>query len=83
MLDVTRLETRHRLQGIDLAIRAGELVALVGANGAGKSTLLRVLSGVQPGSGRIAFEGQDIAGWPPESVPAACRRRSASAGKSA
>jgi branched-chain amino acid transport system ATP-binding protein len=66
MLDVTHLETRHRLQGIDLSIRAGELVALVGANGAGKSTLLRVLSGVQPGSGRIAFEGQDIAGWQPE-----------------
>ncbi|HEX6318979.1 MAG TPA: ABC transporter ATP-binding protein [Burkholderiales bacterium] len=66
MLDVTRLETRHRLQGIDLSIRAGELVALVGANGAGKSTLLRVLSGVQPASGRIAFEGKDVAGWQPE-----------------
>jgi len=66
MLDVTRLETRHRLQGIDLSIRAGELVALVGANGAGKSTLLRALSGVQPASGRIAFDGQDIAGWQPE-----------------
>ena len=66
MLDVTGLETRHRLQGIDLSIRAGELVALVGANGAGKSTLLRVLSGVQPASGRIAFEGEDIAGWQPE-----------------
>jgi branched-chain amino acid transport system ATP-binding protein len=66
MLDVTHLETRHRLQGIDLTIQAGELVALVGANGAGKSTLLRALSGVQPASGRIAFEGQDIAGWQPE-----------------
>ena len=66
MLDVIHLETRHRLQGIDLSIRAGELVALVGANGAGKSTLLRALSGVQPASGRIAFDGQDIAGWQPE-----------------
>ena len=66
MLDVTGLQTRHRLQGIDLSIRAGELVALVGANGAGKSTLLRVLSGVQPASGRIAFDGQEIAGWQPE-----------------
>ena len=48
------------LKGIDLEVRAGELVALVGANGAGKSTLLRALSGVHPASGKIVFEEAEI-----------------------
>jgi branched-chain amino acid transport system ATP-binding protein len=49
------------LQGIDLDVAAGELVALVGANGAGKTTLLRTISGVQPANGgRLRFEGADI-----------------------
>jgi len=49
------------LRGIDLKIRKGELVALVGANGAGKTTLLRAISGVQPvGAGSIHFMGEDI-----------------------
>ena len=65
MLAVRRLESRYgripALKGIDLAVREGELVALVGANGAGKSTLLRALSGVQPiASGQVVFEGEDI-----------------------
>nr|WP_054621843.1 ABC transporter ATP-binding protein [Oryzomicrobium terrae] len=51
------------LKGIDLEIRRGELVALVGANGAGKTTLLRAISGVQPlTAGRIRFDGEDITG---------------------
>ncbi|WP_338033175.1 ATP-binding cassette domain-containing protein, partial [Dechloromonas hankyongensis] len=49
------------LKGIDLEVRQGELVALVGANGAGKTTFLRTLSGVQPMSaGKITFDGEDI-----------------------
>jgi len=64
MLEVSGLEARYgripALQGIHLRVDAGELVALVGANGAGKSTLLRALSGVQPSSGRIFFEGREI-----------------------
>ena len=66
MLKVTGLEARYgripALKGIDLAVSAGELVALVGANGAGKSTLLRALSGVQPATGTVVFEGKDITG---------------------
>ncbi|AMO25676.1 ABC transporter ATP-binding protein [Ramlibacter tataouinensis] len=49
------------LHGIDLEVRQGQLVALVGANGAGKTTLLRTISGVQPASGgTIELFGEDI-----------------------
>jgi len=67
---VSGLESRYgripALKGVDLGVRAGELVALVGANGAGKSTLLRALSGVQPASGKIVFEKTEIHTLPPE-----------------
>jgi len=72
MLDITGLESRYGripvLHGIDLAVRAGELVALVGGNGAGKTTLLRAISGVQPSSGKMSFENRPI-----ESLSAAAR----------
>ena len=49
------------LRGLDLAIRAGEIVALLGSNGAGKSTLNNTVCGLQPAfSGSVAFEGRDI-----------------------
>jgi branched-chain amino acid transport system ATP-binding protein len=70
MLELNDLGSRYgripALTGIDLQVAEGELVALVGANGAGKSTLLRVISGVQPATGRILFLGEDIAAVPPE-----------------
>ncbi len=51
----------HALRGISLAVRRGQVVALLGANGAGKSTTLRTISGLVPArSGRIVFEGADI-----------------------
>ncbi len=49
------------LQGVDLEVGAGEIVALIGANGAGKSTLLMTVCG-QPRAahGRVLFDGRDI-----------------------
>ncbi len=65
MLEVRALSSRYgripALKGIDLQVRDGELVALVGANGAGKTTLLRVISGVLAASGgAVHFAGEDI-----------------------
>lgn len=49
------------LNGVDLDIRAGEVVGLVGDNGAGKSTLVNILSGVlRPSTGTIAIHGQSV-----------------------
>ncbi len=65
MLSINNLVTSYgqieALHGINLNIKAGEIVSLVGANGAGKSTLLMTISGLQPtDSGTIVFEGQDL-----------------------
>ncbi len=52
------------LDGVDLTVHEGELVALLGANGAGKSTLLRVLSGtLAPASGQVRLLGKPLEGF--------------------
>jgi ATP-binding cassette subfamily B protein len=52
---------RPILQGIDLAIQPGEMVALVGENGAGKTTLAKLLCRLyDPTSGKICWNGQDL-----------------------
>jgi branched-chain amino acid transport system ATP-binding protein len=55
----------HILFDIDLAVDAGEVVALLGRNGAGKSTTFRSIVGlVEQRSGRIVFEGRDVSHKP-------------------
>lgn len=50
------------LHDVDLQVREGEMVALLGANGAGKSTLMRAMSGLhRPVQGGITFDGTDLA----------------------
>jgi len=49
------------LSGVDLVLRRGEIVALVGDNGAGKSTLVKLLSGIgRPDAGLMRFEGEVV-----------------------
>jgi len=57
------------LWGVDLDVRQGEIVCLVGSNGAGKSTLLRTISALVPATGgRIAFRGRDLTRATPAQV---------------
>ena len=74
-----RLEALHAsygpiaaLRGVDLEVRRGELICLIGANGAGKSSTLRAISGLLPAThGRIVFDGREIHGREPAEILAA------------
>lgn len=60
------------LHGVDLDVRGGEMVALLGANGAGKTTLNKTLSGLlKPTGGEIHFDGRRIDGLASPAIVAA------------
>ena len=57
------------LRGVNLRIREGEIVTLIGANGAGKSTLLRTISGIlRPKTGTIRFLGETLPQLAPDKI---------------
>jgi branched-chain amino acid transport system ATP-binding protein len=64
MLEIRNLDVRYGaimgVRGITLEVKAGEIVALIGANGAGKSTTVRAIAGLLPFSGDIVYEGQRL-----------------------
>src|SRR4051812_13131941 len=56
------------LHGVSLSLPEGGAVGILGANGAGKTTTLRAISGTVKTTGRIRFDGTDIAGLGPDKV---------------
>ena len=71
MLEVRNLAASYgkhlALAGVDLDVKPGEIVVMLGANGAGKSTLLKAIAGLvrpQPGA-RVTFKGRDLMALPP------------------
>jgi branched-chain amino acid transport system ATP-binding protein len=74
LLEVRGLEVGYggirAVKGIDLEVREGELVCLIGANGAGKSTTLRAICGlIAPRSGQVRYAGSDARARPPHELP--------------
>jgi branched-chain amino acid transport system ATP-binding protein len=73
MLSIADLDTyygdSHILRGAGFELAAGTALGLLGRNGMGKTTLIRTVMGyVRPARGRVAWEGHDITGAPPERV---------------
>jgi branched-chain amino acid transport system ATP-binding protein len=71
-LEIDRLTLRFGgltvLDGVSLAVAAGELFALIGPNGAGKTSVLNCVSGIYRGRGEIRFRGDAIAGRAPHEI---------------
>ena len=68
MLDVQDMHAyygkSHILQGVNLRVNKGEIVALLGRNGVGRSTTCKAIMGEVPPKGIVRFNGEDIAGKP-------------------
>ncbi len=65
MLDIAGLEVGYgkiaAVRDLSLSLEAGQIVAVIGPNGAGKTTLLSAAMGLLPWTGRMTFDGQDLA----------------------
>ncbi|MGO9877597.1 MAG: ABC transporter permease subunit [Acidimicrobiia bacterium] len=60
-----RFASRTVVDGVDLEVRRGEVVGLIGSNGAGKSTLMNAIAGFVPSGGTIEVLGRDVRRMPP------------------
>jgi putative ABC transport system ATP-binding protein len=66
----------HALRGVDLAVRQGEFLAIMGPSGSGKSTLLNLLGGIEsPSGGQILLEGVDLSAMDDDARTLIRRRR--------
>jgi len=62
-------DTGDVLQGVDLDLQQGEVVALLGRNGVGKTTLVNTIVGlVRPRGGSVLLDGRDLAGQSPHTI---------------
>jgi branched-chain amino acid transport system ATP-binding protein len=73
MLKLSDIRTRYGpidvLKGIDLEVKQGELVCLLGGNACGKTTTMKTIIGlVKPYQGEIEFNGQNITRWQPSQI---------------
>lgn len=73
MLTLRSLQTSYgpikALRGINIEVRSGEIVCLLGSNGAGKTTTLMTVSGIlRPDKGDIIFEGESLTAMPPSEI---------------
>jgi branched-chain amino acid transport system ATP-binding protein len=73
LLEVRGLEVHYggirAVKGIDLAVREGELVCLIGANGAGKTSALKAICGLHARGGRVTYAGHALEGLPVFELP--------------
>ncbi len=73
ILKITDLKLNYgpiaAIKGIDISVKKGQIVAILGANGAGKTSTLKVISGLlKPNGGEIIFDGNKISGKPAHAI---------------
>lgn len=72
MLEIRDLAVNYgairALHGLNIQVKQGEIVTLIGSNGAGKTTTLRAISGLVDSQGSTRFQGREIRGMPPHEI---------------
>jgi branched-chain amino acid transport system ATP-binding protein len=73
LLEIANLRVHYdkieAVKGVNLSLRKGEIVTLIGANGAGKTSILKAISGlIRPSGGQILYDGQDITRHNPSDI---------------
>lgn len=68
-LEISDLNVRygavHAVRGVNLSVKAGEVLVVLGSNGAGKSSTLRAITGLTPSTGSLVWDGKDISSLKP------------------